>query len=156
MASVRYSEGDWFAVPLERGGWAVGVIARSQPRYGGVLLGYFFGPRRGSVPDLAELGGLSAGDALLVRRFGHLGIRGGEWPVIGRSAGWARSRWPVPLFLREPPFSGPVLVQRDEDDLSRVVGRRPLTDGEVVEAVTEDLLGPAVLQKELDRELGDA
>lgn len=39
----NYREGSRFAVPLRQGGYAVGLVARVNPR--GVLLGYFFGPR---------------------------------------------------------------------------------------------------------------
>ena len=40
MATVRYREGDWFAVPLRDGGFGVGVIARANPK--AALLGYFW------------------------------------------------------------------------------------------------------------------
>ncbi len=39
MMSGDYSEGDWFAVPLREGGFAVGVIARVMPHKDGILLG---------------------------------------------------------------------------------------------------------------------
>jgi hypothetical protein len=64
---VRYGEGDWFAVPLDEGGFCVGVVARANRS--GVLLGYFFGPKRLDVPTLAELTALKAGDAVLVGAF---------------------------------------------------------------------------------------
>jgi Immunity protein 26 len=73
---VNYREGDWFAVPLRNGGFAVGVIARANPR--GVSLGYFFGPPRSDVPRLDEVADLRSGDAVLVRKFGHLGILNGR------------------------------------------------------------------------------
>jgi hypothetical protein len=81
MAKVKYREGDWFAVPLRDVGYAVGLIARANP--GGVLLGYFFGPRRSEVPGLEDVAGLRPGDAVLVRMFGHLGIVRGEVAVAG-------------------------------------------------------------------------
>jgi hypothetical protein len=75
MAKVQYREGDWFAVPLRGGGFGLGLIARANP--GGVLLGYFFGPLRSEVPKLEDVASLRPGDAVLVRKFGHLGIVGG-------------------------------------------------------------------------------
>lgn len=39
MAKINDREGDWFAVPLRKGGYAVGLIAHANPD--GVLLGYF-------------------------------------------------------------------------------------------------------------------
>ena len=94
---VNYVEGDWFAVPLQDEGYGVGVIARMQPRRTGVLLGYFFGPKRDRVPEIEELRQLQAGDAVMVRLFGHLDIRRELWPIIGRSPGWTRAEWPVPV-----------------------------------------------------------
>jgi hypothetical protein len=62
MAIPNYAEGDWFGVALRGGGFGVGLLARKSA--GGVLLGYFFGPRRAVLPDLKDLVGLSAGDAV--------------------------------------------------------------------------------------------
>jgi hypothetical protein len=57
MPQANYNEGDWFAVPLREGGFAIGVIARVMPRKEGVVLGYFFGPRRNAVPTVEEAQG---------------------------------------------------------------------------------------------------
>ncbi len=64
MKKLPYREGDWFAVPLQDGDYAVGLVARC-PRGGKVFLGYFFGPRRKRMPNLKDLQGLTAEDALL-------------------------------------------------------------------------------------------
>jgi Immunity protein 26 len=109
MSGDNYSEGDWFAVPLREGGFAVGVIARATPCRRGVLLGYFFGPKRESVPALEELNGLSAANAVLVERFGHLGLVHGTWPLLGCIDGWDRSAWPMPAFGRLEEFTGRAL-----------------------------------------------
>jgi hypothetical protein len=94
MAKVKYREGDWFAVPLRDGGFAVGLVARANP--GVVLLGYFFGPMRSEVPKLEDLAGLQPGDAVLIGMFGHLAIVQGKWPLLGRLDGWDRRDWPTP------------------------------------------------------------
>ena len=52
----RYEEGDWFAVPLQNGGYSLGLVARADGE-GGVL-GYFFGPRREQLPTKADTQGL--------------------------------------------------------------------------------------------------
>jgi Immunity protein 26 len=93
-----YGEGDWFAVPLRDHGYAVGIIARQNRD--GILFGYFFGPRRDGVPPLTELGGYQPGDAILLARFGDLGLLNGEWTLIGGLPGWSRSAWPMPPFAR--------------------------------------------------------
>jgi hypothetical protein len=106
MQVGSYGEGDWFAVPLREGGFAVGVIARAMPHKEGILLGYFFGPRRDDVPTLDELKSLSASDAVLVDRFGHLGLVRGTWPLLGRIDGWDRGAWPTPAFGRFEELTG--------------------------------------------------
>jgi hypothetical protein len=97
MAGLPYREGDWFAVPLPGGGYAVGLVARAS-RIGKILLGYFFGPRRDEVPALSELLELQAGDAVLVDLFGDLSLYNREWPLLGSTPQWDRTRWPMPVF----------------------------------------------------------
>lgn len=94
---LPYREGDWFGVPLESDGFALGRIARHDRS--GVVLGYFFGPRRVRLPDLDELRTVNAKRAFWVQQFGDLHLLEGKWPIIP-SAEWARSEWPVPVFGR--------------------------------------------------------
>ena len=96
---LPYREGDWFAVPLEGGGFAVGIVARMAKR-GRSLVGYFFGPKREVVPTRADVAHLVASDAILVARFGDLSLIQHEWPVIGRAESWDREAWPMPVFYR--------------------------------------------------------
>lgn len=98
-----YAEGDWFGVPLDGGGWAVGLLARS-PRGDPGGLGYFFGPRAEELPKLAELERLRPAEAVLIRIFGDIGLLDGTWPVIGRVLGWEREEWPMPVFVYKDPL----------------------------------------------------
>jgi hypothetical protein len=103
MAKLNYHEGDWFAVPLGQGGYALGIIARTSPL--GVLLGYFFGPRQAELPTLDDAEALRADKAVWITRFTDRGLRdrrrsGRQWPVLGRLADWDRKRWPMPAFAR--------------------------------------------------------
>src|SRR2546427_613319 len=100
--TLPYSEGTVFFVPLRKGGYARGVVARAS-REGKVLLGYFFGPRLPSA-DVTECGDLDPAKAILRLRFGDLGLINGEWPIRGRVPGWDRSRWPMPHFVRKDPL----------------------------------------------------
>ncbi len=102
--TVRLQEGQFFLLPVERGQYAVGLIAR-VPRRGGVLLGYFFGPRRTSPPDDATLNGLHATQAAFVCRFKDSSLFRGEWKLLRSLQGFDRARWPVPAFHR---FDGSV------------------------------------------------
>lgn len=95
---LPYKEGDWYAVPLQTGGYCLGVVARADGR--GRVLGYFFGPPRTQVPTQEDTQGLWADDAKLIAMFGDLGLLRGEWPIVGPSADWERGCWPVPAFAR--------------------------------------------------------
>lgn len=96
---LPYKEGDWFSVPLKDGTYGVGLVARS-PKGGKVLLGYFFGPKRATPPSVDDIARLEKEDAVLVARFGDLGLYNGEWSVVGRSGPWDRTAWPMPAFAR--------------------------------------------------------
>lgn len=122
---AHYREGDWFAVPLPEGGFAVGLVARANP--GGVLLGYFFGPKRSDVPLLSQLAALRPGDAVLVAGFGHLGLQQGVWPILGRLETWDRRDWPMPVFVRHEELTRRSLrVFYDDDDPNRFIREEPI------------------------------
>lgn len=99
---VNYKEGTWFAVPLRNGGYGIGVVARAKRA---CILGYFFGPRRDSIPRLDDVSTLKPTSAVLVLRVGDLGLVNGEWPIIGNSMSWDRADWPMPVFIRYEPIS---------------------------------------------------
>jgi hypothetical protein len=94
-----YKEGQVFMLPVERGAYAVGLVARA-PLRGGVVLGYFFGPRRPVAPVQEWLNGLHPQQAAFVCRFKDSALYRGEWPLLGMLAGFARATWPVPAFHR--------------------------------------------------------
>lgn len=99
---INYKEGTWFGVPLRNGGYGVGVVARAKKA---CILGYFFGPRREFVPTIKDLSLLKSESALLLIRFGDLGLVNGDWPIIGELATWKRENWPMPVFIRREPIS---------------------------------------------------
>jgi hypothetical protein len=95
---LPYREGDFFAVPLDGGGYAIGVLARADGR--GCLLGYFFGPRRSELPGAEGVCALAPEDAARVMLVGDTGLLDGRWPIVHRPERWDRGRWPVPAFAR--------------------------------------------------------
>lgn len=154
MPGATYSEGDWFAVPLRDGGFAVGVIARAMPRKEGVLLGYFFGPRRYEIPTHEDLSGLSASDAVMVEMFGDLGIIRGEWPLLGRINGWDRTAWPTPEFGRFEELTGRAFkVTYDDDNPNRVVREEQVDPGGLVGLPGDGLSGAGAVERTLTRML---
>lgn len=100
-AKQKYREGDWFAVPLDSGKYALGLIARSTRKSPSISFGYFFGPARGSVPLLSDLEGLQLGDAIWLSQFGNGGLHDRTWLVLGQSPDWNRADCPMPAFAHK-------------------------------------------------------
>ena len=152
MRSGTYSEGDWFAVPLRDGGFAVGVIARAMPRKEGVLLGYFFGPMRLVVPALETLSDLSAADAVMVEMFGDLGIMSGKWLLLGRMNKWDRTEWPTPAFGRFEELTGRAFkVIYDDDNPNRVIREEQIDPSELAALPKDGLSGAGAVERMLTR-----
>jgi len=95
---LPYREGTWFAVPLRTNGFAVGVVARFAGD--GRTFGYFFGPKRKSIPTVKAVGNLTFEQAIWIGRFGDLGLLNGSWPILGETGQWDRAAWPLPAFVR--------------------------------------------------------
>lgn len=147
---MKYREGDWFAVPLRDGGFAVGLIARANPR--GALLGYFFGPPHVEVPKLQDVAGLEPADAALVRKFGHLGIVHGKWTVLGRLDGWDRRDWPTPVFVRYEELTGRSFrVYYDDDDPNKMLREEQVAPGEAEQGPKDGLMGAGFAEGALTR-----
>ena len=99
MKSLPYREGSWFAVPLQGGGHAIGVVARRAPA-GRIMLAYMFGPKRDALPSLAELETLRPEQAVRRLRTGDMALLNERWPMLGDSEHWNRDAWPMPSFIR--------------------------------------------------------
>lgn len=148
MAMLPYKEGTWFGVPLRKGGYAVGLVARHS-REGVTVLAHFFGPKRERLPTLDEMTELRPEQASLVCIVGDLGLINGSWPIIGESAHWVREAWPVPAFTSRDDLTKTAWRVRysDEDpaiELSRErIGYEPGlpdTDGSYGAGAAEKLL----------------
>ena len=152
MARFKYQEGDWFAVPLGAGGYAVGIIARGSR--GGVLFGYFFGPRHSDIPSLAEVEELRPHDAILVGTFGHLGLKHGTWPMLGRLEQWDRSAWPMPPLLRYEELTGRSFrAFYDDTDPNRLLREERIPAEAAEQGPKEGLMGDAFVELVLTKAL---
>lgn len=150
MSHIKYREGDWFAVPLREGGFASGIIACATPRREGILIGYFFGPRRAVIPALQDLAGLSASDAVLVRRFGHLGLLRGTWPLLGKLDDWERDAWPTPDFGRFEELTGRSFkVIYDDADPNKLIREEIVDSYDLASLAKDGLLGAGAVGKVL-------
>lgn len=154
MKELPYKEGDWFAVPLEAGGFAVGHIARMTRK--GAMLGYFFGPRRNSIPSKKELTDYSSRDAVAIYRFGDLHLLEKKWPIIDHTQQLDRKDWPMPVFVRtEPSVLGyPARywqVIHSEDDPIEVVSEKQISYEEARNLPPDSLYGAGAVESALDR-----
>jgi hypothetical protein len=103
MKRIRYREGQWFAIPIKDIGYCLGIIVRgSSKTHGG--LGYFWSSITKNLPTEEDINKIKPSDAVLIARFGGLGISTGEWPLIQTSNKFVREDWPVPLFIRKLDF----------------------------------------------------
>lgn len=101
--NIRYREGQWFAVPLRTGGYALGIIVRGSYKTKGGL-GYFFGPKFDAPPEDEITWRATPADALLISKFGDLGILSGRWPLIPSTRPFSSDEWPIPVFGIVLPF----------------------------------------------------
>ncbi len=100
---IYVNEGQWFAVPLRNGGYALGVIVRGDNK--SVCLGYFFGPKYEKPPVDEDVLKKKPEDAILITRFGDQGLKNSSWPLIQTPRPFSREEWPIPKFCVEVPFS---------------------------------------------------
>jgi hypothetical protein len=139
--------------PFTSGGFAVGIVARANPR--AALLGYFFGPRQRAIPSLDDVTDLKASEAVLVGRFGHLGLTRGRWPIIGQLEGWDRRDWPMPVFVRYEELTGrSIRVIYDADDPAKMMQEEEILPGADEQQPKEGLMGAGYLEKALTSLLG--
>jgi hypothetical protein len=137
-SKVKFQEGDVFAVPLDEGGYILGIIVRNNKI---APLGYFFKKVYPEVPDNCELD-LSKDSLLTAVVFGVIGLARGEWPIIGRVEGFQRKDWPVPLFQKEMLDSvGSYAVEYSDDDFTNPVGVHRLPEEEVAKLPPVGLFG---------------
>ncbi|PWU12030.1 MAG: hypothetical protein C5B50_22215 [Verrucomicrobia bacterium] len=124
---TSYREGTWFAVPLRSSGYAVGVVVRAK---NGILLCYFFGPRRDVISKAQEVAPLKSDSAILILRVRDQGLACGDWPIIAQARSWNRSAWPVPVFIRREPLPSGTnwRVYFSNDDPSTRVREEPEPD----------------------------
>ena len=153
---LPYQEGDWFAVPLASGGFALGIVARTTKK-GRVLLGYFFGPRRPVPESVDDLKEQFAEQAILVARFGDLSLVRKEWPILGRSRDWYRGKWPMLAFVNRDPLSGRAWrIEYADDDPNKLIGRTPISVSETIGIEMDRVCGAGAIEMQLDRLLSDA
>jgi hypothetical protein len=149
---TKYQAGDWFAIPVDGGGYALGLIARAYR--GPAILAYAFGPLRPDPPTADDIAaGLTPRDAVIVCRVGYLGLKSGKWPIIAHFTSWNPAEWPMPAFAQVN-FLNPAKAFKRRYDEKRLLD---LVEEEVISAEEAALLpedgsfGAEALEIELGR-----
>jgi hypothetical protein len=153
---LPYKEGDWFAVPLNGGGYALGRIARIGSR-GGVLLGYFFRPRHGHLPTSGSTFNLKPQDAILVSHFTDSGLIDTSWPIISRDSSYNRADWSSTEFGHIDIVDPNKAYRRiyDDNDPFTMIKEEPVSVAEATLLPREGLAGHIYLQGRLSDLLAD-
>jgi hypothetical protein len=150
----RYREGDWFAVPLGEGTWALGRIAREHR---GIVFAYFFAPALRWQPTLEDARGLNAESALTQMLVSHLDLRDGVWPVLGQEE-WDPGAWPMVEFERTMQSPGQderlYAIRWDERTLNEELEARPLDNSEAGKRPRDVLSGSGAAAARLRHALG--
>lgn len=131
----HYKEGDWFAVPLEGGGHALGLIARMR---GSGIFGYFFGRRYSKLPTLADAASLTPSDAIQRLIFGDLDLLEGRWAVLGSLPDWDRQAWSMPSFVHKDVLSGRLYIRTYDENSLRLLSERHAAVDEDAASLPED------------------
>jgi hypothetical protein len=153
MTKLPYREGDWIAVPLrDDTGYGVGRIARVAPG-ARVLVGYFFDRKFDRLPRVADVHDLRPQHAVLVRKFGDLGLVKGNWKVIGLGNEWQRAEWPIPAFGRQQPDGRAFRVEYPDDNPNAVPREVPTSTAEVSRLPQDGANGAGVIEILLTKQL---
>jgi hypothetical protein len=92
--------GDWFAIPLRSGLFAVGCTAAADER--DAILGYFFARFFERLPSRSDILAIVPGDADIIGVCSLQGLRHDVWPVIANDP----RPWTIPIFREIEPATG--------------------------------------------------
>lgn len=150
---VLYKPGDWFAVPLRSDGYALGIV--SHVGSGGVLFGYFFGPKLDSLPTQVPTN-IKPEDRIYWSKFGHLGLTKGKWPIIENSQEYDSNNWPMPPMIRVDDSLG-VAFLSSYDDLTLKCIAEEKCDPKLIDKYPYDgLMGAGAVEIRLTNILGES
>jgi hypothetical protein len=92
--------GDFIAVPLKHGGWAVALVVRVVPYVSGrpphAIYTYGFGKLFESCPTIEEAMRLRMTDTVCLDYSSGYQVWTGAWPRLGALPGFSRRDWPIP------------------------------------------------------------
>lgn len=107
---------------------------------------------RAEVAYCSATSSVRAEDAILVERFGHLGLKQGTWTIIGGLEGWDRTAWPMPQFVRDEELTGrSFTVVYDPDDPNRLLREDQVAPGAAEQDPRDGMAGAGAVEIRLTR-----
>lgn len=149
-ANINYKEGDLIIFSLPRGGFAIGVIARTSRD--GIILVYFANKKFENIPTLKEIY-VSDLEFYFAWRTGDLALLEGKWKVIGEYKGFRRENWPIPLYIRKDPLSKKAWEVKYNDLNISIIESETPTNYKRTDLDAEGVAGYRFVEKKLDHSI---
>jgi Immunity protein 26 len=146
--SINYKAGSIIVIPLKNGKFAAGLIAR---RYRSSLLGYFFNQMFDSIPVIDELE-IRKENVIFIKIFGYLGLKLGEWYVIGDMPNFSKDEWRIPAFKHTSAMDGTFYCINYNDRLDEV-SRYKISKEEAKNLPDDGLAGHGAVEISLTKRL---
>jgi len=144
---IKFKEGDLFAVPLQQGGYVIGLAARDNK---GITLGYFFNLVYASLPVEVKGDVISKDNVIFIGKFSAQGIEKGEWPLINTDFIFNRDEWPIPVFQMQHPLTEKYFAVIYDETLVNEK-RYAITEQEASKLFGDGLHGYGVIETKLSR-----
>jgi hypothetical protein len=147
MTKAKIELGNIICLPLrDASGYSVVVITRKR---GTTLLGYFVNIKLKEITDfvLVPLSSISPTNAINIRMFGTLGIKTGEWAIVGKLKDFNKKDWPIPLFGGEIPSM--YYVDHFDENLECVFREHKKTKEEIDGLFPASLAGHGAIEIEM-------
>ncbi len=148
-------EGDWFTVPLENEGNALGLVSRYMHN-GKIALGYFF-EYPGNENDIeSHIRKLTPDDSILITLFNWPPDKDPIYRIIYHDNDWDRDKWPVPFFGHVDVLNPwrAMKTYYDFDDPDNFDKSMIVSPEEVASLYPEILYGYLSLPSKLDKIIG--
>jgi hypothetical protein len=94
--SKEYEAGDLITIHTKKG-FTIGLIARE---YKEKILCYFFNFCYTDLPNIEDVI-LDNHNILFVKICSDLGVKKGQWKIIGKYKNWKKENWRIPIFIRK-------------------------------------------------------
>lgn len=101
--------GTLFVLPLPKGGYLLGLVARIEPslrKKSRLMFCYFFGPRVSDARDIHRPIAKSPSERVYWGIVDDFALRTGRWIVVEHLHGFDSNVWPMPPFRRPQIFGG--------------------------------------------------